>query len=272
MIYLETWAAPIRASDGTVIGRFGTHQDITARKQAETLLQESRDNLARAEQMVLVGHYKFEPGAGGHTWSEGMYRIFGKSPASFTPNADTVVELFHPDDRAALAQFRREIFAGTEPPPATLRAIRDDGQIIYVEGWAGPLRASDGSVIGMFGTLQDVTARKHAEIALARANEELEGRVAERTGELAKEMRRSEEAPMALAQMQKMEAVDQLSAGIAHDFNNLLAVIGTSLEFVDSAAARGLTAEPELIEAGLRATRRGRDLVQRLLAFSRKSP
>ena len=77
---------------------------------------------------------------------------------------------------------------------------------------------------------------------------------------------------MTLAQMQKMEVVGQLTAGIAHDFNNLLAVIGGSLEFVDGAAARGLTAEPELIDAALRATRRGRELVKRLLAFARQSP
>ena len=77
---------------------------------------------------------------------------------------------------------------------------------------------------------------------------------------------------MTLAQAQKMEAVGQLTAGIAHDFNNLLAVIQGGLEFVEGAAARGVTAEPELIDAARRATRRGRELVQRLLAFARQSP
>ena len=85
-------------------------------------------------------------------------------------------------------------------------------------------------------------------------------------------MRRREQAQMKLAQVQKLEAVGQLTAGIAHDFNNLLAVIRGGLEFIDGAAARGLTAEPELIDAALRATRRGSELVQRLLAFSRQSP
>jgi signal transduction histidine kinase/CheY-like chemotaxis protein len=112
----------------------------------------------------------------------------------------------------------------------------------------------------------------HAKEALARSNQELETRVTERTAELAREMRRREDAQMTLAQTQKLNAVGQLTAGIAHDFNNLLAVIGGGLEFVEGAAARGVTAEPELIEAALRATRRGKDLVQRLLAFSRQSP
>jgi CheY-like chemotaxis protein len=77
---------------------------------------------------------------------------------------------------------------------------------------------------------------------------------------------------MTLGQMQKMEAVGQLTAGVAHDFNNLLSVIAGSLEFVDRAAARGLTADPDLVDAAMRATRRGRELVRRLLAFSRQTP
>lgn len=154
----------------------------------------------------------------------------------------------------------------------TMRAFRSDGQLIDIEYWSTPVRDDDGAITGIFGTLQDVTVRKRAEEALARINQELEARVSERTAELAREMRRREEAQMTLGQMQKMEAVGQLTAGIAHDFNNLLAVIGGSLEFVDGAAARGLTAEPELIDAALRATRRGRELVRRLLAFSRQSP
>jgi PAS domain S-box-containing protein len=272
IIYVEDATDLIYASDGTLIGRFGTLQDVTAREQAKALIAESRDNLARAEEMALLGHIKFELETSTLTWSAGAYRIAGKSPDVFTPTADNVLELFHPDDRPALQEHRRAVLAGAEPLPATHRMLRDDGQVIYIENWSKPLRASDGTVIGMFGTIQDITARKEAEKALERANQELEARVAERTAELAQEMQRRDEAQMTLAQMQKMEAVGQLSAGMAHDFNNLLAVIGGSLEFIEGEAARGLPAEPDLIDAALRATRRGRDLVQRLLTFSRQSP
>ena len=262
----------LRDATNRPVRMLGTITDISERKQAEALIEESRNNLARAETMALLGHFKFEKESNKLTWSEGVYRILGKSPASFTPTLSSSLELIHPDDRPTLEQYRLDVMAGLDVPRRTLRAIKDDGQMIYVEFWSTPIRASDGSVTGMFGTLQDVTARKQAEEALAQANQELEARVAERTAELAQEMRRREEAQMTLAQVQKMEAVGQLTAGIAHDFNNLLAVIRGSLGFVEEAAARGLTAEPELIDAALRATRRGRDLVQRLLAFSRQSP
>jgi hypothetical protein len=262
----------LRDAANRPVRMLGAITDITERKQAEAAIEESRGNLARAEAIALLGHYKFENGTTAFTWSEGVYRILSKSPDSFTPTLISVLELFHPDDRPVLEQYRRDVMAGLEPPPITLRVVKDDGQIIYVEGWSAPIRASDGTVTGMFGTLQDVTARKQAEEALARSNQELEMRVAERTADLAQEMHRREQAQMTLAQTQKLNAVGQLTAGIAHDFNNLLAVIGGSLEFVEGAAARGVTAEPELIEAALRATRRGKDLVQRLLTFSRQSP
>jgi PAS domain S-box-containing protein len=270
--WVQSRGKAVRDAANRPVRMVGTITDITERKQAEALIEESRNNLERAETMALLGHYKYKNGSGEYTWSEGVYRIMGKSPDSFTPTLSTVPELFHPDDRPALEQQRRDVLAGNEPPRSTKRVVKDNGEIIYVEAWSTPIRASDGSVTGMFGTIQDVTARKQAEQLLARTNQELEERVAERTAELAQEMRRREEAQMTLAQMQKMEAVGQLTAGIAHDFNNLLAVIQGSLGFVEGAAARGLTAEQELIDAALRATRRGRELVQRLLAFSREVP
>jgi PAS domain S-box-containing protein len=262
----------LRDASNSPVRMLGTITDISERKQAEALVEESRSNLARAETMALLGHFKRDLVSSVGFWSEGHYRIMGKSPESFTPTTKAVLELVHPDDRPIFEQHRREVIEGVKSLRTTLRWIKDDGQIIYAESWSAPILASDGRVTGMFGTIQDITARKQAEEGLAQANAELEARVAERTAALAQEMRAREQAQMALAQVQKMEAVGQLTAGIAHDFNNLLAVIGGGLEFVEAAAARGVTAEPELIDAALRATRRGRDLVQRLLSFSRQAP
>ncbi len=272
LAHIQLWSTAVRASDGSVAGMFGTVQDVTARKQAEVEIAQNRDNLARAETIARLGHYKYDAASGAFTWSEGHYRILGKSRDSFTPTLSSILELVHPDDRPMMEQHRRDVTAGLEAARVTLRWVKDDGQIVVTETLSLPVRASDGAIIGRFGTIQDVTRRTQAEAALARANQELETRVAERTAELAREMRRREEAQMTLAQMQKMEAVGQLTAGIAHDFNNLLAVIGSGLECIERSAAQGLTAEPDLIDASLRATRRGRDLVHRLLAFARQSP
>ena len=71
-----------------------------------------------------------------------------------------------------------------------------------------------------------------------------------------------------LRQAQKMEAVGKLTGGVAHDFNNLLAVILGNAELLREKLGDGDPA----IEAVTRASRRGAELTQRLLSFSRQLP
>jgi signal transduction histidine kinase len=112
-----------------------------------------------------------------------------------------------------------------------------------------------------------------------RLNEELESRVHERTVALedANQRLRDEAASLAAAearirQMQKMEAVGQLTGGIAHDFNNMLAVIVGSLDI----ARRQMQVDPakseRFIANALDGAQRGAQLTSRLLAFSRQQP
>jgi signal transduction histidine kinase/ActR/RegA family two-component response regulator len=73
-------------------------------------------------------------------------------------------------------------------------------------------------------------------------------------------------------QLQKMEAVGQLTGGIAHDFNNMLAIVIGSLDV----AKRRLKSEPEKVEAcldnAMDGAQRASQLTGRLLAFSRQQP
>lgn len=72
-------------------------------------------------------------------------------------------------------------------------------------------------------------------------------------------------------QMQKMEAVGQLTSGIAHDFNNLLAAITGSMEVMHVRLTQGRHAELErYVTASLGAARRAAALTHRSLAFSRQ--
>lgn len=75
----------------------------------------------------------------------------------------------------------------------------------------------------------------------------------------------------ALVQAQKMEAIGQLSSGIAHDFNNLLTIVVGNLSILKEQANTN-PAILNLIEPALEAGKRGAQLVQRLLSFSRQQP
>jgi signal transduction histidine kinase len=74
-----------------------------------------------------------------------------------------------------------------------------------------------------------------------------------------------------LRQAEKMAAVGRLTAGVAHDFNNLLSSIIGNAELLE----RDLGSNPrqaQRLALVLQSAERGSDLVQRLLAFSRKQP
>ncbi|NUB15593.1 response regulator [Azospirillum brasilense] len=106
---------------------------------------------------------------------------------------------------------------------------------------------------------------------IERANDELEGRVAERTRSLQTEMRERQKAEEALQQAQKMEAVGQLTGGIAHDFNNLLQVMLGNLHLLRGALSAD---EPLLrhVAMSITAGDRAAALTRPLLAFARRQP
>lgn len=97
--------------------------------------------------------------------------------------------------------------------------------------------------------------RRAAEEALRDMNENLEATVAERTAQL--------------TQLQKLEALGQLTGGVAHDFNNLLTVVLGSLELVKN-RVRQDPRTLRLVENAFQGAQRGATLTQRLLAFARR--
>jgi signal transduction histidine kinase/ActR/RegA family two-component response regulator len=110
-------------------------------------------------------------------------------------------------------------------------------------------------------------------------NEELEIRVRERTEalEAANQRLRDEAASRAAAeaqirQMQKMEAVGQLTGGVAHDFNNMLAIVVGSLDIAKRHLHTDAAKAEHFIANAMEGAQRGAQLTSRLLAFARRQP
>jgi signal transduction histidine kinase/ActR/RegA family two-component response regulator len=89
---------------------------------------------------------------------------------------------------------------------------------------------------------------------------------------LEEEIRQRESMEMRLRQVQKMEALGQLTGGIAHDFNNMLAIIVGNLELSQRRLGKTDEAIKDFLARALGAATRGADLTKRLLAFSRMQP
>jgi PAS domain S-box-containing protein len=152
---------------------------------------------------------------------------------------------------------------------------RRDGTTFWSLGRMVPLRSPRGETAGFLKILYDRTLEKAARDQLTDLNERLEQRVVERTRELQdtnqrlraeiEERARTEEQ---MRQLQKLEALGQLTGGIAHDFNNLLTAIMGGLEVTKRRVSDERTVR--LIDSSLTAAARGAKLVSQLLAFARR--
>ncbi len=148
-------------------------------------------------------------------------------------------------------------------------------------GWLGGLIGMGAIVLGLLAyraLTERLLARQEADSEASRAMA-LDRAVQERTRELreANERLRAEAAERAAAeaqlrQVQKMEAVGQLTGGIAHDFNNMLAVVVGGIDL----AKRKLSGPRATVEAQLDnamdGATRAAALTRRLLAFARSEP
>ena len=133
-------------------------------------------------------------------------------------------------------------------------------------------------VIAIVALRQNAAARRQAETEAERA-ESLEYAVRERTQELWEanqalklEAEERQAAEAQLRQVQKMEAVGQLTGGIAHDFNNMLAVV---VGGIDLALRRlnGPRREVMLhLQNAMEGATRAAALTRRLLSFARSEP
>lgn len=88
---------------------------------------------------------------------------------------------------------------------------------------------------------------------------------------MAREQLRVEALQQRLTRARKLEALGHLAGGVAHDFNNVLAALVGFGEMARQAAADG-SRQARHLDHVLQAAERGRQQVERILAFSRGQP
>jgi len=133
--------------------------------------------------------------------------------------------------------------------------------------------ASVATAIGLLPLLPKALAIP-SPAQLRQTNDALQAQIREREAAVAALQTEQEERARTedkLRQLQKMEAIGQLTAGIAHDFNNLLTVVTGGLERAKRLAADNadMCRAIELAQTG---ASRAAVLTKRLLAFGRQQP
>jgi PAS domain S-box-containing protein len=266
-------------SDGRALRSIGTIRDITERKQADAALRESEARLRSLADNLPNGmvYQVVADTLGSRRFlyiSEGVERLIGVKSADVLRDPAILYEAILEEDLPRMAAAEANALATMELFSAELRMRSADGRVRWVQLASAPRSLPDGGHV-WDGVALDITARKAAEQALQAVNETLELRVAERTDELAAanrelvaQIEERETVEATLRQMQRLEAVGQLTSGVAHDFNNLLTVILGNLEFLQRANPEPASARR--IEMMRAAAERGAKLTDQLLAFSRR--
>jgi PAS domain S-box-containing protein len=250
--------------DGRCVRLIGVLQDISEQKQVTLALQELNQTLGErverrtrerdrtwdlSRELLAVMRFDLTPIALNPAWQETL----GWSREEFLQAP--LWHLLHPDDLASTRAEAQRIADGYVSTRFVNRLRHADGGYRWMSWTVVPEQSL------MYAAVRDITSEREALEELASSNRQLLEQIAER-----------ERVEATLQQMQRLEAVGQLTAGVAHDFNNLLTVILASSTFL----ARDLPATADFDKSRQRlqnireAGERGAKLTGQLLAFSRR--
>jgi len=232
-----------------------TFQDITERKQAEAAkdlrseaeLRRSEAFLAEGQRLSLTGSFSWKVATDEMTWSEQLYRIYELEvgvPVTF----EMIRRRVHPEDLSLIEKMRRvdQLPDGGKDFEWHYRLMMPDRSIKFLHAVAHAIRDHDGQ-LEYIAVVQDVTARRLSEEALAKARSEL-------------------------ARVARATSLGVLTASIAHEVNQPLAGIitnaGTCLRMLD-ANPPNVAGARETARRTIRDGNRASDVISRLRALFR---
>ena len=145
------------------------HTNITGRKLAEQVLQNSEERFRQLAENVREVFWMMPPAADQILYVSPAYEeVWGRTCASLYRNPMSWTETIHPDDQEiAHRKFERQT-AG-ERVDSEYRIRTPDGQEKWIRDQAFPVRDQDGKLTRIVGIAEDITERKLYETDLIQA-------------------------------------------------------------------------------------------------------
>lgn len=165
------------SKDGQPLQMSGTHIDISERKQQEFELSEQRRRLYDILTGTNVGTWEWNVQTGSVVVNERWADIIGLQLEELGPvSIDTWTKFAHPDDLKTSGELLEKHFSGLLPfYECETRMRHKDGHWVWVlDRGRVATWTEDGKPLLMSGTHQDITLRKHAEVALVDAKQAAE--------------------------------------------------------------------------------------------------
>jgi len=140
-----------------------------ANRQAGQRLQDRRrrDRFRQAQYITQMGDFTWDVSSGNVTWSTGMRRLLKYDEHEPIDYAKVNRSIHHPDDVERVTRWLEDSLASGKEifGPNEYRLLCKDGEVIWVET-NGSIDYQNGKAVTVFGTCQNITARKQAEEAI----------------------------------------------------------------------------------------------------------
>jgi PAS domain S-box-containing protein len=197
------------------------HIDITERRQAEELLQQTTDRLALAASAGGAGIWFNDVVSGGVHWDEQMYRLYGTTKDEFKFSEEAWLALVHPEDRRRVKEELNAAERGEKELDSQFRIVWRDGSIHHIRSNALVKRDASGKPTQIVGTNRDITSQKEAAAAIFEGNLRLQ-----RETEHARELSVAADA----ANAAKSEFLANMSHEIRTPMNGVIGMVGLLLD------------------------------------------
>jgi PAS domain S-box-containing protein len=134
-------------------------RDVTKEKEAELNLINSNKLLDESQSIAKIGSWKFDLITNNLIWSKGHYQIFDLEELPSDELFEAYRSRIHPDDLLNLDKALENTRTKGVDLYYNHRLIFSDESIKYVVGIGKPYKNESGEIIGIQGTVQDITEK-----------------------------------------------------------------------------------------------------------------
>lgn len=165
-VWLQTVIFPLNGGDGKPERFVIMHENITARKQAETAIREGEEKYRRLVENLGKEYFFYRHDAKGifDYLSPSITSALGYSPKEFLTHFSAYLT-DNPKNKEVLKHTALSL-RGIQQPAYEVEVYHKDGSVHWLEVTETPLRGPDGKVNGVEGLAHDITERKRKAKAL----------------------------------------------------------------------------------------------------------